>query len=243
MVTGIDGQIDAAERRVSRRVERKVESYMFGDSTLHHAIINSFLEQERAPSLRELSSRFSCEEPEVRDALRALADYHGVVLQPQSGEIWIAHPFSAAPTTCIVRSSDKSWWGNCVWCSLGVAHLVGGDATITTTLGAIGDQVTVRVKGGELLDRDYVVHFPIPMAQAWENVVYTCSVMLLFRSEAEVDFWCAKRGIAKGDVRPIEQIWTFASEWYGRHADPNWTKWTVDEAVGMFSRHGLNGPI
>lgn len=216
---------------------------LLNHSELHHAIIGSFLQQERPPTVRELSSHFSCAETQIRDGLKALAEYHGVVLHPHSDEVWIAHPFSAAPTTCIVHAGGKCWWGNCAWCSLGVAKLAGGDATITTTLGALDEQVTIRVKGGMLIDKDYVVHFPIPMAEAWNNVVYTCSVMLLFRDEAQVDAWCAKRGIARGAVQPVDQIWGFASEWYGRHADADWKKWSIDEATLIFARHGLEGPV
>lgn len=152
------------------------------------------------------ASRFRCDEIDARHGLRALADNHGVVLHPESDDIWVAHPFSAAPTTCVVRSGDRKWWGNCAWCSLGLVHLAGGSATIETRLGAIDDHATVRIENGKLLDTDFVVHFSIPMQRAWDNVIYTCSVMLLFRNEAQVDDWCAARGIPKGDVRPIEQV-------------------------------------
>lgn len=121
--------------------------------------------------------------------------------------------------------------------------LAGGSATIETRLGAIDDHATIRIENGKLLDTDYVVHFPIPMKHAWDNVVYTCSIQLLFRDEAQVDEWCASRGIPKGDVRPIEQVWSFAAEWYSRHADTDWTKWTVREAIGIFARHHLTGPV
>jgi len=212
-------------------------------ASLHHAIIRSFLDRQRAPTIRELAAQFGCSEADARHGLRALADYHGVVLQPHSDEVWVAHPFSTAPTTCVVKSDGRTWWGNCAWCSLGLAHLAGGSATIETRLGAIGDSVTIRLQHGTLLDTDYVVHFPIPMTRAWDNVIYTCSVMQLFRDEAQVDDWCTSRGIAKGDVRPIEQISTFAAEWYGRHADADWTKWTMQEAAELFRRHQLDGPI
>lgn len=211
-------------------------------ATLHEAIVSTFLQQQRPPALRELAERFACEEDEVRRGLRALAEYHGVVLQPHSDEIWVAHPFSAAPTTFVVRSGARSWWGNCAWCSLGLAHLAGGTATIETRLGALAEPVTIRIEDGQILDRDFVVHFPIPMRRAWDNVVYTCSLMLLFRDEAQVSEWCAARGIARGDVRPIAQIASFAAEWYGRHADPAWAKWTVREAAELFGRHHLDGP-
>lgn len=48
--------------------------------------------------------------------------------------------------------------------------------------------------------------------------------------------WCASRGIPKGDVRLIEQVWAFATEWYARHADADWNKWSVQEAAEIFMR-------
>ncbi|ETS78428.1 hypothetical protein PFICI_10490 [Pestalotiopsis fici W106-1] len=212
-------------------------------SSLHEAIISSFLVNQRPPTIGEIATRFQCNTDEARKCLRDLAKYHGVVLHPNSDEVWVAHPFSAAPTTCVVSSGERKWWGNCAWCSLGVMKLAGQTSTLSTKVGAIGDEVSITAQDGELLDKDCVIHFPIPMRNAWDNVIYTCSVMLLFRNEAEVDEWCATRGIQKGDVRPIEQIWNFAGEWYGRHADADWTKWSVRDAVEMFSRHNLTGPI
>ena len=128
------------------------------------------------------------------------------------------------------------------WSSLGVAALAGGAATIETRVGALEAPVTIRIEEATLIDSDYVVHFPIPMHRAWDNVIYTCSVMLLFQSEAQVDDWCAARGVAKGDVRPLEQIWRFAADWYGRHASPTWIKGTVPQAIARFATHHLTGP-
>jgi hypothetical protein len=213
------------------------------DSSLHHTIIASFLEQQRPPTVAEIAAHFTCSDADARHALRQLAAHHGVVLQPTSEEVWVAHPFSAAPTAFVVRSGARSWWGNCAWCSLGVAHLAGGTAVIETRLGALGEHVEIRIENGKLIDTGYVVHFPVPMRHAWDNVIYTCSVMLFFRDEAEVSAWSAARGLPKGDVRPIQQVWAFAAEWYGRHAAVDWVKWSVAEAAEMFRRHDLTGPI
>ncbi|WP_322046040.1 alkylmercury lyase family protein [Paraburkholderia sp. J67] len=213
------------------------------NSSLHEAIISCFIHDQRPPTVNQIAERFGCDDAQAKRALRELADYHGVVLHPDSDEVWIAHPFSAAPTTCVVKSGNKKWWGNCAWCSLGLVQLAGGSATIETRLGAIEDNVVIRIEDGKLLDTDYVVHFPIPMKNAWDNVVYTCSVQLLFRDEAQVDVWCSTRGIPKGDVRPIEQIWNFAREWYSRHADTDWQKWSIDDAIEIFHRHGLTGQV
>lgn len=80
------------------------------NSSLHHAIISSFLTNQRLPTISEIAARFQCSEPTAREGLKALADYHGVVLHPHSDEIWVSRPFSAAPTTCIVSSGECKWW-------------------------------------------------------------------------------------------------------------------------------------
>ena len=212
-------------------------------AAIHYEILSAIVNRGYAPGVEELAATFDCASETVEASLRSLADDHGVVLHPGSARIWVAHPFSLAPTGFLVRQADRSWWGNCAWCSLGIAALLGGAVTITTTLGLEDRQVTIHVADDGVAEHDLLVHFPVPMANAWDNVLYTCSTMLVFDGDAAVADWCRRHGVAKGDVRPIEQVWRFASEWYGRHLDRDWRKWTADEARAMFARHGLDGPI
>lgn len=191
----------------------------------------------------ELARTFGCPVEDVAAGLHRLADDHGVVLHPNSTRIWVAHPFSLAPTGFLVRKGERGWWGNCAWCSLGVAALLGGDVTITTTVGAEDRQIMLHVSDGLAAEEDLLIHFPVPMTNVWDNVVYTCSTMLVFESDAQIDAWCARHRIAKGDVQPVGKIAPFAAEWYGRHLDENWRKWTAAEASEIFRRHGLTGPI
>jgi hypothetical protein len=209
---------------------------------LHAAIGRHFIDHGTAPTIAQLSRHFALDEVIVAGALRALAEYHGVVLHPTSGEIWAMHPFSAAPTLFWVESGGKGWWGNCAWCSLGIVALLGTDATISTRLGGEARPVTLRIERGVVTTADYWVHFPIPMMQAWDNVTYTCSTMLVFDAPAAVDRWCVQHAIPRGDVQPVSTVWAFAQAWYGRHLDPAWTKWTTDEARALFQRFGLTSP-
>lgn len=217
-------------------------------TTLTHGVLHStigrhFLEHGAAPTIANLSAQLALDEQTVREALRALADYHGVVLHPVSGEIWAMHPFSAAPTLFWVESDGKGWWGNCAWCSLGIVALLGDDATISTRLGGEATPATLTIRGGLIEPAEYCVHFPIPMTRAWDNVTYTCSTMLIFDGSAAVDRWCAQHAIPRGDVQPLSTVWAFAQAWYGRHLEPDWTKWTAGEAAALFERFGLTGPI
>ncbi len=213
------------------------------NSSLHFVIIDTFLRRGVAPKLDELAERFGVDRKRMSGALHDLQNYHGVVLHPHSDEIWVAHPFSTVPTGFLVSSSAREWWGNCAWCSLGLAALADSPVTIKTAPG--NDRPTVELKiVDDTLDRDdFVVHFPTPMAKAWDNVIATCKTMLVFDDEAHVDDWCAKHGTTKGDVQPIQKVWAFAREWYGKHANPDWQKPSAIEAAAIFARHGLTGPI
>ncbi|MEM9316608.1 MAG: organomercurial lyase, partial [Pseudomonadota bacterium] len=213
------------------------------NASLHFVIIDTFLQRGFAPTLDELAARFGVARGLMRKALGELQDHHGVVLHPHSDEIWVAHPFSTVPTGFLVSSGGREWWGNCAWCSLGLAALVDAPATIRTSPGYDRPTVELRIVDGKLDRHDFVVHFPTPMARAWDNVIATCATMLVFDDEAHVDAWCAMHRMTRGDVQPIETVWNFAREWYGRHADPDWEKLSASEATEMFARHGLTGPI
>lgn len=216
---------------------------MITNSSLHHQLIKAIIDNGFAPDVEELSAHFRVPKEEVVTALNALQDYHGVVLHPNTPKVWVIHPFSLAPTNFHVRSRRGQWWGNCAWCSLGAAALVKEDVTITTTIGAETKQVEIHIVDGEVQEKHYFIHFPIPMKSAWDNVIYTCSNMLVFENEAQVDDWAKRHAIPHGDVQPIERIWAFSKKWYGNHLNPHWAKWTGDEAKAIFKEYGLQGRI
>ena len=213
------------------------------NSSLHFAIIDTFLHRGFAPKLDELAERFGVDRLRMSKALHDLQNYHGVVLHPHDDEIWVAHPFSTVPTGFLVSRGEREWWGNCAWCSLGLAALADSPVTIRTAPGYDRPTVELKIADGVLKQQDFVVHFPTPMTKAWDNVIATCATMLMFDDDAHVDQWCAKHGKTKGDVQPIQKVWKFAREWYGKHADPDWEKPSAIEATEIFTRHGLTGPI
>jgi hypothetical protein len=220
-----------------------MSQHTISTAALHYALIRHILDHGYAPEVPALSALFQADEAEVVRALHQLQADHGVVLHPHRPKVWVIHPFSLAPTNFVVASAGGAWWGNCAWCSLGVAALVGQEVTITTTLGADGRQVSVHILDGRVVEDHYLVHFPVPMRQAWDNVIYTCSTMLLFEMELDIDRWSEQHRIPKGDVQPVTKVWDFAQAWYGNHLNPAWKKWTAEEARSLFRRFGLTGPV
>ena len=210
---------------------------------LHHYIINYIIDHGYAPSTQLIGSDLALTVNEVEHSLQALQDYHGVVLHPNCSDIWAIHPFSNAPTSFNVSCKDKSWWANCAWCALGVAAILKKSLRITTTLCGESKQVVIDINNGELSRDDLYVHFPIAMTKAWDNVIYTCSTMLLFENPEQVDDWCRRHNIPKGDVQPIEKIWQFSKVWYGNHAAENWQKLSLKQAKQVFQRFELTHEI
>jgi hypothetical protein len=211
---------------------------------LHYELIHGLVETGSIPTRQQLQARLECASLEELDQLfDELATLHGVLLHPASHTVWAIHPFSLAPTLFLVESGDKKWWGNCAWCSFGIATLVGGSCQITTTLGAESEQVRLTVENGQVYPSDLVVHFPIPMSRAWENVVYTCSMMLVFKDASHVAEWCTRHQIPCGDIQPVTKVLELAKRWYGEHLRPDWTKKSLSEAGAIFAELGFVHPV
>ncbi|HMS68451.1 MAG TPA: alkylmercury lyase family protein [Saprospiraceae bacterium] len=216
---------------------------MISNSSLHYQILKGIIEVGYAPTITELSIIFNSDSYEIIKALNDLQDYHGVVLHPNEPKIWVIHPFSLAPTNFYVETQNGQWWGNCAWCSLGIAVILKEDVKITTNIGAETKQVEINIVDGEIVENNYFIHFPIPMKNAWDNVIYTCSNMLIFENEQQIKAWSKKHNIPEGDIQPIEKIWAFSKKWYGNHLNPEWTKWTVEDAKRIFKEYNLVGNI
>ena len=81
------------------------------------------------------------------------------------------------------------------------------------------------------------------MAKAWDNVIYTCSNMLVFKDEEQINNWTKMHNIPKGDIQTIDNVWEFSKKWYGNHLNPRWEKWTMQEAKNIFSEFNLTNKI
>lgn len=211
------------------------------DGRLHHQILTSLVRRGHAPSIEELAAELALPRADVEAGLRRLHDTHGLVLHPSSCEIWLAHPFSTAPTGVWVAAGARGWWAPCLWCAAGVVALAAPDATIYARFGGESREARIEVRGGAPVGEDIVVHFAIPPREAWSNVVHWCSTVLPFANAADVDAWSARHRLPRGAVVPWSQALALGRSWYGRHLDEDWEKWSAAEAQQIFERAGLVG--
>lgn len=202
--------------------------------------VNRFIyDKGFAPSVSELATLLQVSEKEVEVGLKQLADNHAIVLHPNSYAIWVAHPFALFPTLFWVESGDRKWWGNCAWCSLGIATLTDADTTIYTKTAGKEEPIRIDIKNGQVVQKDLLVHFPIPAKKLWDNVLYTCANMLVFTYERQIDEWCTQHRVTKGEVHSAEKVWELSKLWYGNYLSPDWTRKSADYAESLFQKAGF----
>jgi len=207
---------------------------------LHYELIHGILEHGACPTNSDLAELLDIEQSEIPSVLRDLSDIHGVVLHPHAATPWVIHPFSITPTINWIANKRANWWAPCVWCAMGVAALVGGDVQVHTRYGAELDPLIIDVKDGHPQGLvDVLVHFAIPPSRAWDNVHAHCSMVLPFRSTDEINSWTRRHRLPLGEPVPLHQVASLARLWYGSHANPDWHKWSVDEAQSIFHQVGL----
>ncbi len=211
------------------------------DGLVHHHLLRGLIDDGRCPDVAALAASTGTESSEIEASMRRLAANHGLVLHPHACAAWIVHPFSASPTGTWVEQGERGWWAPCLWCALGVATLVGGDVAIHARLGGESEPVRVHVRDGRPHETGLLAHFALPPRHAWDNVHHSCAMLLPFRTEHDVDAWSRRHGLPRGEAVPLERLAALARSWYGRHAAPDYVKWTPAEAQRLFADAGLRG--
>ena len=85
----------------------------------------------------------------------------------------MANPFSAVPTAFKVMARGGSYYGNCVWDSLGIVALLGGEGSVETPCPDCSEPLRLHVLGGTLVESEGVVHFSVPARHWWDDIVFT----------------------------------------------------------------------
>lgn len=142
------------------------------DVVLRCAVYDIALESGRVPSTRDCARALGRSDTAIAASLERLHAAHQLVLAP-NGEILMAMPFSAVPTPFVVRSGALEAYGNCGWDALGIAAMLGRDATLSTSCADCGDALEIRVRDADVQGTGALLHFALPVRRWWESVVFT----------------------------------------------------------------------
>jgi hypothetical protein len=136
-------------------------------------VYQTIADTTRVPRRAEVARALGRSEAEVGGAFQRLFQKRLLVLEPDSGEIRMAPPFSAVETPFLTHVGEKSYHANCVWDALGVAAALHRDADVATTCADCGEPMSVQVRGGAVIAYPCAVHFAVPAAHWWDDIVFT----------------------------------------------------------------------
>jgi len=124
----------------------------------------------RVPQPPQIAEALQRPQAEIQEALKHLAAGKVLILAPNDGNIWAANPFCAVPSGFRVEARGKTYWGICIWDSLGIAAALQADAVIRAPCGDCGEDLRLEVRNGELIHSEGIVHFAIPAHHWWDNI-------------------------------------------------------------------------
>jgi hypothetical protein len=146
---------------------------MIDATALRRFIYEEILANGTPPGSGRIAGQFGVDTAEARQSLAALKIGKTVLLHPKSGEIWMAGPFAAGPTTYEISRSGRRWWGNCAWDLLGVAAMVGFPVSVRGSCEDCGDPLSLKIDSRDQAMPDWLVHFLLPARRWYDDIGFT----------------------------------------------------------------------
>lgn len=211
---------------------------------LRLAVYEAFARSGRAPSVEHLAELLSVSPGGVRQGLHQLAEQRHLVLD-ESGDIVMAHPFSAVPLGFSVMGRAVLWWGGCAWDAFAIPHLLTGEDDVLVATWCPG----CATPHAWVVDRhgpppgSQLAHFSVPVAHMWDDVVHTCGSQRLFCAARCVEDWLARTGQDRGYVMDLDTLWRLAARWYEGRLERGYRRRVPAEAAEYLRAVGLSGPF
>ncbi len=142
------------------------------DLRARHFIITELAETGRAPMLEDVAIELGLRMDALRATLQRLHDAHLLVLSGD-GTLLMIHPFSNVPTGFRVTSGGTGYDANCAWDALGILAALRRDGVASAQVPGEQGKFRCQVRDGQLEAEEAVVHFPLPLRQWYDDIVYT----------------------------------------------------------------------
>ena len=142
------------------------------DREVRFHVYDQTMKTTASPTVAETAAALSTAPAEVQASFQRLADAHMLVLQRDTGEILMANPFSAVPTPFLAQVDGRTYYGNCIWDVLGIPAMLKRDAIIQSSCGDCGTSMPLRIVNGLLEPAVGIVHFAVPAAKWWADIVF-----------------------------------------------------------------------
>ena len=142
------------------------------DLELRNVTYRLFVELGGGPSPADVARALDVDADSVRLGWRRLHDAHAIVLDA-AGELRMANPFSAVPTSFRVNAAGRDWFANCAWDAFGICVALDSDGHIETGCPDCGEEIRIEVRGNRPSDESLLFHCLVPAAHWWDDIVFT----------------------------------------------------------------------
>lgn len=143
------------------------------DLAVRRHILETFV-AGRVPTRLAVMQALGLDGAQVAASYAALGAAHVVVLDRDSGEVWMAMPFSAVPTAFPVVIAGRSVWANCAWDAFGIAAALDEDISFATPCPASGAVIAGGVRRGVAYAHPgAVAYVGVPAARWWDDIGFT----------------------------------------------------------------------
>jgi hypothetical protein len=149
------------------------------DITVRLSIMDALL-TGRTPSTASVARGLHVNADDVAGSFDRLATGRAVVLKAGTRDVLMAAPLAGVETDFRVHTGDRSVYANCIWDALGVPAMLAGagrpaTARIETRCPDCSEALNIEVRDGRLTSdpSGAVVHFAVPAARWWADIVFT----------------------------------------------------------------------
>jgi hypothetical protein len=142
-------------------------------TSLRHFVYDRITVTGRPPSLSDIAGTFRTSTAGAAAAIGSLNIGKAILAHPESGEIWMAGPFSADPTPYKVRCEGVAYYANCAWDMLGIPALLRQAAVIDTVCTDCGAPMGMTVDPERGPSVEGVVNFLLPARRWYDNIGFT----------------------------------------------------------------------
>jgi hypothetical protein len=137
-------------------------------------IYDALARTAHAPTTTEVARALNAPLTQVEASFRSLHQKRLLVPEPgDPSRIRMAPPFSGVPTSFRVVADSRSYFANCAWDALGIAAALHRDAVVEAADGHSGEPIRLEVKDARPVPEPCVIHFAVPAARWWEDILHT----------------------------------------------------------------------
>jgi hypothetical protein len=144
------------------------------DTSVKLNIYETIARTTHAPTTFQVAQALGAPLGEVEAAFERLHQKRLLVPEPgDPSRIRMAPPFSGIETSFRVKVQEKVYYANCAWDALAVPAALHQDAIVEALDGHSGEPIRLEVRDGQPVPEPCVIHFAVPAARWWADIIYT----------------------------------------------------------------------